>query len=207
MKIKRGLLLACGLVLGANAMACYTVYDANSRVLYQGTESPGDMSVRLHDALRVRGFPAGSRMQFDQASSCRPVTAAEVPRPTGTDVAVNTMRLERSTRTVAHGAPSPLFTDRETAIASRLPHTQVAGDIVMVPAQVADRAIRPTVTVLPATMVARAPSAPDTSVLGAGPASYNMNAAPLARRQVVITEMRDPPITVTNTDGNVVISN
>ncbi|MDB5856811.1 MAG: hypothetical protein JWQ76_500 [Ramlibacter sp.] len=205
MKFKLALL--CGLALaGANAMACYTVYDSNSRVLYQGNEAPVDMSLQLHEALAARGFPAGSRMQFDQAGSCRPVSAAEVPRPTGTDVAVNTIRLERSARTVARGAPSPLFTDRDTAIASKLPHMQVAGDIVMVPPQAADRAIRPTVTVIPATMVARAPSAPDTRVLGAGPASYNMTSAPM-RRQVVITEMRDPPMTVTNANGDVTISN
>jgi methenyltetrahydromethanopterin cyclohydrolase len=94
-----------------------------------------------------------------------------------------------------------LFTDRETAERAGLPHTQVAGDIVMVPAQVAERAMRPAVTVLPATAFAgAAPTAPDTRALGAGPSRAG------AKPNVVITELRDPPVTVIETNGRRVVA-
>ena len=50
MKLKIALL--AGLTLaGANAMACYTVYDATNRVVFQSTSAPVDMSQPLHVAL------------------------------------------------------------------------------------------------------------------------------------------------------------
>jgi hypothetical protein len=198
-----GLLLA-----GANAMACYTVYDGSNRVVYQGVEAPVDMSMPLHEALSQR-FPRGSQMVFDQTANCRPVGIAQLPRPSGTDVPPNTIRLERTgTQAPNSSAPAPLFTDRQTAERANLPHTQVAGDIVMVPAEVAERAMHATVTVLPATTFAAASTpAPNTAALGAGPARVATGSARApGKPNVVITEMRDPPMTVIETNGTRIIT-
>lgn len=186
MKLKATLL--CGLLLtGANAMACFTVYDGSNRVIYRGADAPVDMSLPLHEAVAQR-FPAGSSLVFDQTATCTPVSIAQVARPTGPMVPPNTLRMERTGRTVTSpsSSASPLLTDRHTAQRNNLPHTVVAGDIVMVPAGAAARLDLPTFTVIPADVaVARAPN---TSVLGAGP-------------ETVITEMRDPPMTIIQRGG------
>ncbi|HYE41344.1 MAG TPA: hypothetical protein VEB23_15510 [Ramlibacter sp.] len=196
MKLKTTLL--CGLLLtGANAMACFTVYDASNRVIYRGVDAPVDMSLPLREAVAQR-FPAGSSLVFNQAAACTPVRIAEVARPTGTMVPPNTLRMERTGRTVTSptSSASPLLTDRATAQRNGLPHTVVAGDIVLVPAHAAARVDLPTYTVIPAdTALARAPAGPDTSVLGAGP----------AREPTVITEMRDPPMTIIQRGGRTTV--
>lgn len=187
MKLKTAMLLGL-LMAGSNAMACYTVYDASNRVVYRGVDAPVDMSLPLHQAVSQR-FPAGSSLVFDQQSNCTPVNIAQVARPASGDVPPNTIRMERTGRTVSPSSAAPLFTDRETAQRQGLPHTLVAGNVVMVPGQAAARADLSTFTVIPtdpAVAMARAPAAPDTSVLGAG----------AARQQTVITEMRDPPMTI-----------
>jgi hypothetical protein len=175
MKLK--LALFCGLALaGAQAMACYTVYDSNSRVIYQGLESPVDMSLQLHQTLGKR-FP-GAHMVFDQSTICTPVALAQVARPTGRDVPAGTIRMENGRRATP-GGTSMLFTDRETAARQNLPHTVVAGDVVMVPASVAaTRASIPSITVVPVD-TAMASAGPDTRSMGAGPAP------------TVITELRN----------------
>jgi hypothetical protein len=95
--------------------------------------------------------------------------------------------MERTGRTASPSSEAPLLTDRATAQRQHLPHTVVAGNIVMVPAAAAARLDLPTFTVIPAdTAVARAPAAPNTAAMGAGP----------ARPDTVITEMRDPPMTI-----------
>lgn len=213
--MKRKLALLAGLLLaGANAMACYTVYDKGNRIVYQGADAPVDMSLPLHAAL-ARRFAPGTQMVFDQTSACRPIGVAQAPRPTSSDVPPNTIRIERSASRPSSSAPSPLFTDRETAQRNKLPHTQVAGDIVVVPPVAADRAIRPTVTVLPSTTFAAAPTAPDTRALGAGAARMGSAATPAntptygagatPQRQVVITEFRDPPVTVIQRGGSITV--
>lgn len=193
MKAKLGVL--CGLLLaGANAVACYTVYDAAGRVTYRGAEAPVDMSLPLHQAVSQR-FPAGSSLVFDQGATCTPVDLAQVARPTGPMVPVNTIRMEGSGRQASPPSSSaPLLTDRQTAQRQNLPHTVVAGDIVVVPASAAARVNLPTFTVVPAdTALARAPAV-DTRMLGAGP----------ARSQgTVITEMRNPPMTIVERGGQV----
>jgi hypothetical protein len=181
MKLK--LATFCGLLLaGANAMACYTVYDTNNRVIYQGLDAPVDMSLPLHQTLGKR-FP-GAHMVFDNSNTCSPVSIAQVARPVGPNVPPGTIRMERTGRTLQPSSSAPLLTDRETAQRANLPHTVVAGNIVMVPAAAAARVDLPTFTVIPAdTALARAtPAAPNTSAMGAGPVS---------REKTVITEMRD----------------
>lgn len=198
MKLKIALLAGLALA-GANAMACYTVYDGQNRVVYQGVEAPVDMSQPLREALAARRFPPGSSMVFNQGLSCTPISIAQVPRPTGGMVPVNTIRSESTGRQMSpNSEASPLLTDRATAQRNGLPHTVVAGNIVVVPASAAARVDLPTFTVVPAdTALARAPLAPDTTAMGAGP-------APRAN-QTVITEMRDPPMTIIERNGNVTI--
>jgi hypothetical protein len=193
MKLK--ISLFCGLLLaGANAMACYTVYDSTNRVVYRGTETPVDMSMPLKEAVSQR-FPAGSSMVFDLNGNCSPVSIAQVARPSGPLPPPGTIRMERSGRTMSPSSDAaPLLTDRETAQRQQLPHTVVAGNIVMVPGQAAARANLSTFTVIPSdTAVARAPAAPNTSVMGAGPVRHN---------NTVITEMRDPPMTIIQRGDN-----
>ena len=186
MKLKHAIL--CGLALAsANAMACYTVYDARDRVIYQGVAAPVDMSMQLREALVARGYAPGSRMEFDLSTSCTPVNLAQVARPTTGDVPPGTIRMERSGKKITPNSSAPLLTDRATAQRAQLPHTVVAGDIVVVPAQVAARLDLPTFTVVPADTVALAAArGPDTRAMGAGPARHN----------TVITEMRDGSRTI-----------
>jgi hypothetical protein len=167
MKLK--IALICGLSLaGANAMACYTVYNSNNRVVYQGVESPVDMSVQLHESVGRR-FGRGASMVFNQSDTCTPVSIAQVERPAGRDAAPGTIRMERSGRTAAPTSRAPLLTDQKTAERQNLPHRNVAGNIVVVPAVAAAKVDLPTFTVIPSDpAVARAPAAPDTNAMGAG---------------------------------------
>ncbi|NNU43605.1 hypothetical protein [Ramlibacter montanisoli] len=184
------------LAAGANAMACYTVYDNSNRVVYRGLDAPVDMSLPLHEALAGR-FPAGSSMVFDQASTCTPVSIAQVARPTGPMVPPNTIRMERTGRQISPTSSAPLLTDRETAQRQQLPYTVLSGDVVMVTGAAAARADLRTFNVIPAdTAIARA-AVPNTAAMGAGPAP--------ARPQTVITEMRDPPMTIIQQGNNVSI--
>jgi hypothetical protein len=191
MKAKLGVL--CGLLLAAaNAMACYTVYDGSSRVVYRGLQPPVDMSLPLHQAL-AGSFPAGASLVFDPSPICTPVSIAQVARPTGPNAPLNTIRMERTGKQVSPSSAAPLFTDRQTAMRQKLPYTTVAGDVVVVPAEAASRVSMRTFSVIPAdTAVARAATV-DTTAMGAGP----------ARRETVITEMRNPPVTIIQHGGDV----
>jgi hypothetical protein len=192
--MKWKLAVLCGLMLaGANAMACYTVYDGNNRVIYRGLDAPVDMSLSLHEALAAR-FPTGSSLVFDQAPTCTPVSIAQVARPTGPMVPVNTIRIERTGRQISPTSEAPLFTDRKTAERQGLPHTTVAGDIVMVPPSAAARAQMSTFTLIPAETVAGT-SRVNTAAMGAGPTPRT--------DETVITEMRNPPVTIIQRGANV----
>ena len=188
--------LACGLLLaGANALACYTVYDKASRVVYRGMEAPVDMSQPLHEALAGR-FPAGASMVFEQGALCAPVSISQVARPSVPMVPPNTIRMERTGRQLSPSSAAPLLTDRHTAQRQQLPYTVLAGDIVLVAPPAAARASMSTFTVIPAdTAFARAPAAPDTRAMGAG----------AAQPATVITEMRNPPVTIIERDGKVTV--
>lgn len=195
MKLKIALMAGLALA-GANAMACYTVFDAGNRVVYQGELAPVDMSMPLREALAARRFPAGSSMVFNQATTCTPVAMAQVARSNVATPPANTIRMERTGRQLSpNSEASPLLTDRATALRHSLPHTTVAGNIVLVPASFAARVDLPTFTVIPAdTALARANIGPDTSAMGAGPAR---------RDQTVITEMRDPSMNTIQRNGTV----
>lgn len=195
--MKSKLVVLCGLMLaGANAMACYTVYDGNNRVVYRGLDAPVDMSLPLHEALAGR-FPPGASLVFDQSPTCSPVSIAQVARPTGPMVPVNTIRMERTGRQISPTSEAPLFTDRKTAERQSLPYTIVAGDIVRVPPAAAARAQMSTYTVIPAEPAFARAGRVNTAAMGAGP-------TPPAN-ETVITEMRNPPVTIIQRGGQVTL--
>ena len=202
MKRKFALFCSLGLLAAANASACYTVYDTNNRVLYQGFDAPVDMSRPLHDAMRGR-YPAGAQLVFDQSNQCARTTVAQVSRSSVPHTAPGTIRNERGEQAqpVSRGSSAPLLTDRRTAQSLGLPHTVVAGDVVVVPAEAASRVSYSPMTVVPSTTAGAASTASNTLVLGAGPVQ------PLAKQDTVITEMRDPPITTVQTGGQTTITN
>lgn len=139
------LLLAA--VLGSasmQALACYTVYDASGRVVYRGELPPVDMSRPIHETLPAR-FPGG-QMVFDTEAACPELVAGVVPARGGT----------------------PLLTNTRSAQAMRLPYTQLAGGIALVPQ--GDTRVGPGFTVLPADAVATARRADPTRAMGAGAA-------------------------------------
>ena len=198
MKLKLALLCAIGLA-SANAMACYTVYDRNDRVLYQGEDAPVDMSRPLHETLG-RSYP-GAQMVFDQSLSCSSVVLRrQAAAPARAQVvavapATNTMGAGPAPSTKVMGnAPAratrsaaPLLTDRRTAMSLQVPYTVMQGEIVMVPPEAASRVVqRPGVNVVPKGTVGA------TSQVSA------------ASGGTVITEMYNPPMTVVSSNGVIV---
>ena len=128
------------------AMACYTVYDSSSRIVYRGERAPVDMSRPLHETLSAR--VPGGHMVFDTESAC-PELIASAPSP-------------------ALRAGTPLLTNARTAQAMRLPYTRLAGGIALVPQ--GDAHVGPGFTVLPSDPVATAAAAGATRAMGAGAA-------------------------------------
>jgi hypothetical protein len=130
MNLRRSLLVA-GVLAAASwqAMACYTVYDAGSRVMYRAEAAPVDMSRPLHETVPAR-FPGG-QLVFDNGA------CASLP-----------MGLPSSHRSGA----SPLLTDRRTAQAIGVSYALLSHDIVMVPggeAAVAEAALPSNIMVVP----------------------------------------------------------
>jgi hypothetical protein len=171
MKFKLALLCSLGLAAAGNALACYTVYDSSNKVVYNAQTPPVDMRLPLHETL-PRVFPGG-HMVFQNGAQC----PLEQPLPR---LAV------RGT-----GGVAPLLTDRATAQAMNAPHTILASGAALVEQRPANMSpgvmVASSAVALPAPAAApvavAATQAPDTSVMGAGPARYRSN--------VMITEMRD----------------
>ncbi|TWO69028.1 hypothetical protein FN976_20010 [Caenimonas sedimenti] len=70
MKLKIAVL--CALSFAAfNASACFTLYDRNARVIYQGLTTPIDMRPQFHQVLD-RTHP-GAHLVFDDSNICTPV--------------------------------------------------------------------------------------------------------------------------------------
>jgi hypothetical protein len=185
MKLKLALLCA---LAGASvqAMACYTVYDRNDRVVYNAQTAPVDMSQPIHVTL-PRAFPGG-HMVTDLGNDC-PVHAA---------AAVRTRSLQPA------ASSAPLLTDEATARELHLPHAQLASGAAIVPAQAVARLDLPTFSVIQTAndnVVAVAAARNPTQAMGAGPApsatrSMGAAQAPLQQHGAVITELRDPPVTI-----------
>ncbi|MEP6790410.1 MAG: hypothetical protein ABI907_03500, partial [Ramlibacter sp.] len=77
MKFKLALLFTLSLA-GANAMACYTVYDRANQVVYNAQAAPVDMSRSIHETLPAV-FPGG-HMVFAVGTDCP--REAPLPRMT-----------------------------------------------------------------------------------------------------------------------------
>lgn len=84
---------------------------------------------------------------------------------------------------------SPLLTEERTAVAMRLPHRQLGGGIALIQPQ--DASVAPGLTVIPDTRLAS--GRPNTAAMGAGPS------------RPVITELRDPPVTIEQTGNRVIV--
>jgi hypothetical protein len=129
-------------VASFNAAACYTVYDGANRILYQGAESPVDMSRPIHETLPSR-YPGG-QLVFDNETDC---------------AAVN---LRSPTMAYSDRMTSPLLTEASNARAMRAPYTLVENNIALV--QPADARMAPGLTFIPPDTTAmgagRARSAP-----------------------------------------------
>jgi len=72
--------LLCGTACAAlslQAMACYTVYDRNNRVVYNAQTAPVDMRYQIHETLPLV-FPGG-HMVFGNSTDC-PITQERAPR-------------------------------------------------------------------------------------------------------------------------------
>jgi hypothetical protein len=90
-----------------------------------------------------------------------------------------------------HSLSSPLLTDRRAAQSMRVPYTDVGNGIAMV--QPRDATLAAGVTVIPSTVTAGVPA---TAVMGAGP---NRRSRP------VITELRDPPLIIEESNGRLTV--
>jgi hypothetical protein len=161
---KKFLLVPLLALASVQAFACYTVYDRDNRVVWQGDKPPVDMSRPLHETLPAR-FPGNPSMVFDDSTSC-PVVISSVAIGAGGPV----------TRT-----SSPLLTDERTARELGLPHRNIGRNVAVVPP--AAVGMEPGVTVVPAPTVASK-----------------------SARGTVITEYRNPPVTVVRRGDEVIIS-
>ena len=160
-RVLSGSLLAAA---SLQAMACYTVYDPASRVMYRGEQPPVDMSQPLHQTVDSR-FPGG-HLVFDSATGCQDVAAARpAPVPGGT----------------------PLLTDQHTAQAMRVPYTTMAGGIALVQPRAA--AMRPGLTIVPAPTLAAAPNPGRESVITEWREPQAVTAEQARRRAVDSTRM------------------
>lgn len=152
MKFRISLLAASLLAAAAGpALACYTVYDSNNRVVFRSSEAPVDMSRPLHETMPQR-FPGG-QLVFDTATSCDEVSVGRLARVSST--------------------PAPLLTDRKTAQALGVRYAQLSNGVVMVPpreAAVAAAELGSQLTVIPGgPMLANAQPRSVTSVMGGPP--------------------------------------
>jgi len=165
-------LLAVVAALGAGqAMACFTVYDRDNRVLYNAQQPPVDMSRPLHETMPA-AYPGG-HLVFELGNDC---PAQDTPAG----------RL----RVASPNGRSPLLTEAGTARNLGLPHTVVAQGVALVPQRPDD--MRPGIVVAesgrpdPTTMMGAGPARPGTA-MGAGPAR-----APGASQGFTVISPRTP---------------
>jgi hypothetical protein len=130
--------MACG-----QALACYTVYDRDNRIIYNDVKPPVDMSQPLHQTMGKR-FPAGASMIFTDNDNCPSEARLQVR---------------------ARNGKSPLLTDQKTAEELKLPYKPLANGLGVV-SETPD-SMRPGI-VLAESGLPR--EADDTRSMGAGPA-------------------------------------
>lgn len=146
MRFKTALLALAASLAGGPALACFTVYDAQNRIVYQAQESPVDMSRPLHETM-PRAYPGG-HLVFGDSLDCQQQSPS------------------RTFLQAASSGTPPLLTEERTAIAMRLPYTVVAEGIALVPDRPDD--MRPGVVLAESIPPA---AGPDTRAMGAGPAA------------------------------------
>ncbi|WBY01501.1 hypothetical protein PE066_18855 [Ramlibacter tataouinensis] len=161
-------LLAIAALAAGPALACYTVYDAQNRVVYNAQEPPFDMSRPLHENL-ARAYP-GAHLVFGEARDCPQQSYS---------------RGFLQATSLGH---RPLLTDARTAIAMRLPHTVVADGIVLVPDRPAD--MRPGVVLAES----QPPAGADTRAMGAAAAVPASRPAPPRQPPRVYRRWQPAPI-------------
>jgi hypothetical protein len=177
MKIRFAAITAVLLGMAAgNALACYTVYDRANKIVYYAQTPPFDMTPPFNDRLQQR-FPGG-HMVFGNTSDCPARQAGYNPAK-------------------APATTAPLLTDRQTAEDMKLPHKELQGGVVVVDKPPAN--MKPGFTVM--SLGGRPAATADTGRA----ANAGIQPAPKASKGPVITEMRNPPLTVIQKDGSSVI--
>lgn len=125
------------------ALACYTVFDRDNRVVYQSERPPVDMSRPLHETVPSR-FGNGAHMMFD-GNEC---------------TAINSLAIGNGGRTPSI---APLLTNEKTARDLRLRHSSLGNGIAVV--QGGDAIMRPGITVVPGDTALA--GMPETRTMGA----------------------------------------
>ena len=114
MKIRHALVAAAAALAAGQALACFTVYDRNNRIVYNAMTPPVDMSRPLHETVPAK-FPGGSLVN-NNGGAC--------PRDSG--------GIGGSLRVSSETGRSPLLTDAASAAAMGLPATPVGHGAVVV---------------------------------------------------------------------------
>ena len=113
MKFAHAALAVLATLAAGQAMACFTVYDRDNRIVYNDPKPPVDMSKPLHETLQ-KAYPGG-HLVFARGGDC----PTDVARP--------------PVRTGVRPGSSPLLTDARTAASMGLPHTPLGNGVVLVP--------------------------------------------------------------------------
>jgi hypothetical protein len=144
MRLTHAGIAALAALAAGQALACYTVYDRNNKIVYNAVVAPVDMSRPLHETMPAK-FPGG-HLVFTNGDDC--------PRDTGGVGGVLRMSSENGR--------SPLLTDAKSAAAMGLRGTPIGNGAVMVRE-------RPD-SMRPGTVIAESglPANP-TAAMGAGP--------------------------------------
>jgi hypothetical protein len=155
MKFAHAAVAALAALAGGQALACYTVYDRDNRIVYNAQTPPVDMSRPLHETL-PKAFPGG-HMVFAHGSEC----PTDVARP--------------PVRVGLKPGSSPLLTDAKTAASLGLPHTPLGNGIVVVPNRPDN--MRPGVVL--AESDPQYARSSNTATMGAGPARSPQRTGPV----------------------------
>ncbi|TFY98747.1 hypothetical protein [Ramlibacter rhizophilus] len=117
----------CLCAAGPVLAQCYTVYDAQNRVLYHARQSPVDMSRPLHETVPA-AFPGG-HLVFDNFSQCdelRPLVPPIAAAPTEPDTARMGAAPARPNKVITELRDPPLRVIRE---GDRLTIEQIKKDL------------------------------------------------------------------------------
>lgn len=94
--LKYSLLFSLAACVAPQAMACFTVYNASSQVVYSGLTPPIDMSYQIHERLPAV-FPGG-HMVFGMDTDCPSIDLRRTAGFSNVSVASATPRTGRAPR-------------------------------------------------------------------------------------------------------------